>query len=390
MPRAAVLLVTMVLALASYSTGSEASTQATASRDRALCAAATRAAPSCAAHVLATPTGTMPPGSPTPVGLTPLQLHTAYAVPATATVPITIAIVVGFDNPRVKADLDVYNAAFGLPAFPSCSSTVATACFEKVQQKGKVQTNESWALEASLDVQTAHQMCQNCKILLVEGLTNAWSSLMWGLDTAVARGAKVVNSSFAGPESSSLLPYDSHYNHPGVAFTAATGDWGYGVNYPASSRYVTAVGGTTLNLNVDGSWASETVWAGAGSGCSAYSPKPAFQTDACPRRTVADVSAAADPATGAAVYDSFGIQGQSGWFRIGGTSLAAPLLAAIYAHAGITSGQQNAVPYARHTTENMHDVTSGSTAACGSYLCQGQAGYDGPTGLGSPNGPAAF
>jgi subtilase family serine protease len=154
---------------------------------------------------------------------------------------------------------------------------------------------------------------------------------------------------------------------------------------------VTAVGGTTLTLNSNNSYKSETVWSGAGSGCSAYEPKPTWQTDAgCVRRTVADVAADADPNTGAAVYDSVRYQGRSGWFQVGGTSLASPIIASVYALAGNAANTDDgSYPYAH--TSGLHDVTSGSNGSCsGSYLCTGKVGYDGPTGNGTPNNTTAF
>src|SRR4029077_437792 len=134
--------------------------------------------------------------------------------------------------------------------------------------------------------------------------------------------------------------YESHYNHPGSAITVSTGDSGYGVEFPASSRYVTAVGGTHLTRTTSTRGWSETAWSGAGSGCSAYVPKPAWQHDTgCAMRTVADVAAVADPATGVWVYDTTAFGGASGWIVIGGTSVAAPIISSIYALAGSTSVQ---------------------------------------------------
>lgn len=394
-----------LLAVASLLAGSLVligSPTATAEKDPAagpakakkLCSAPTVDLPSCDVQVMARPNGTPVTHNDTPVGYGPAAIHGAYDVPTEAPGDVTIALIVGFDNPNVKADLDVYNQRFGLPFFPSCSSTVTTSCFQKVKQKNSISTNEAWIMESSLDVQMAHQMCRNCKILLVEGTTNSWTNLMWAVDKAVSLGADVVNASFAGVEAASLYGYDKHFDRPGVAFVAASGDWGYDVRYPASSRFVTAVGGTTLTVDEQfNSWVSETVWNRAGSGCSLHSPKPDFQpaTPQCSKRAVADVSAAADPASGAAIYNSFGISGQTGWFEVGGTSLAAPIISGIYALGGMTStGQQNALPYLKGNASNLRDITSGSTSTCGSYLCEGSPGYDGPSGLGSPRGLGAF
>ena len=135
----------------------------------------------------------------------------------------------------------------------------------------------------------------------------------------------------------------------------------------------------------------ETAWSGAGSGCSAYVSKPSWQIDpGCSRRTVADVSAVADPSTGVAVYDSYAYQGQKGWFVVGGTSASAPIVASVYALAGNVSSLTYASgPYAN--TSSLNDVTSGSNGSCaGTYLCTAVAGYDGPTGLGTPIGTGAF
>jgi len=173
-----------------------------------------------------------------------------------------------------------------------------------------------------------------------------------------------------------------------VAITASSGDNGFGVEYPAASPNVTAVGGTSLtkSASTPRGW-DETVWSGAGSGCSAYDLKRAGQTDTgCSKRTVADVSAVADPNTGVAVYDSYG---SSGWLVFGGTSVAAPLIASVYALAGNASDINASNPYSH--PESLFDVTSGSNGSCGgSYLCTGGTGFDGPTGLGTPNGVGAF
>jgi subtilase family serine protease len=165
----------------------------------------------------------------------------------------------------------------------------------------------------------------------------------------------------------------------------STGDSGYGVEFPAASQYVTAVGGTSLTKS--GSSYSERAWSGAGSGCSAYVAKPSWQTDSgCARRTVADVSAVADPNTGVAVYDSYRYRGAAGWMVFGGTSASAPIIAGAYALGAGTSPRS---PY-DHTSA-LHDITSGSNGSCSvAYLCTAGTGFDGPTGLGSPNGTGAF
>jgi subtilase family serine protease len=349
----------------------------------------------CHAIVVADTKG-KPLASGAPSGFGPAQFHGGYNLPTAAPSLRTIAIVDAYDAPSITSDLATYNTQFGVPQLPTCSSpSQQAACFVKVDQRGVAgsypKANPGWALEISLDVEVAHAICQtNCKIILVETDSNSFTNLAAGVDTAAALGANVISNSYGGGEfaQETTSAYDGHFDHPGVAITVSSGDAGFGVEYPAASRYVTAVGGTTLNLNGSGGWASEQVWSGAGSGCSAYETKPAWQTDSgCPRRTVADVSADADPASGAAVYDSTRYQGQRGWFLVGGTSLAAPLVAGVYALAG----QGHTTSWACSHGGSLHDITSGSNGSCGgSYLCTGVAGFDGPTGLGSPNGVGGF
>jgi subtilase family serine protease len=359
--------------------------------ERAVCPGPVFAAARCHAEVVTDSRGN-PLATTSPTGYGPAVFHSAYALPTTAALPQTIAIVDAYDDPTIESDLGVYSSSYGLPA-----CTAANGCFLKVNQSG-VQgaypsRNAGWGLEISLDVETAHALCQNCKILLVEANSNQFADLAAAEDTAARLGASVISNSYGGSEFSSetSASYDGHFNHPGVAITVSSGDGGYGVEYPAASPYVTAVGGTTLQLNSDGTRRAETAWSGAGSGCSAYEPKPSWQTDSgCSRRTVADVSADADPATGASVYDSTRYQGQKGWFKVGGTSLAAPLLAGVYALAGNAATlNYGSYPYAH--TSSLFDILSGSNGSCaGSYLCTAAPGYDGPSGLGSPNGTSGL
>ena len=237
-------------------------------------------------------------------------------------------------------------------------------------------------------------------------------------DTAARLGANAISNSYGGSESSSETASDSSYNHPGIAITASSGDSGYGVEYPAASPYVTAVGGTTLTTAGNARGWTESAWSGAGAGCSSYEGKPSWQHDAgCSDRTVADVSADADPNTGVAVYDTYGGGGgnalicaltgtdcpqPTGWFVVGGTSVSSPVIASVYALAGnAASVTYGSYPYAH--ASSLFDVTSGSdgggttgflgvggTGSCGSYLCDAGPGYDGPTGLGTPDGTGGF
>jgi subtilase family serine protease len=339
-----------------------------------------------------------PHAAAAPTGYGYQDLRAAYGVTSTALTnggAQTIAIVDAYDNKTAEADLATYRSYYGLPA-----CTTANGCFRKVNQNGVQgsypQNNQGWALEVSLDLDMASAMCPNCHILLVEAKNNQNASLYAAVDTAVRLGATVVSNSYGGKETSADTASNVHYNHPGVAITASSGDAGYGVEYPAASPYVTSVGGTTLTSS--GSGYTETVWNGAGSGCSKYQPKPSWQGDAqCATRTVADVSAVADPNTGVAVYDSncsslSALSGKcfKGWGQVGGTSASAPIVAAIYALAG-NATSLNAAQSTYTNAAALHDVTTGSNGSCGGvYLCTAGPGYDGPTGNGTPNGIGAF
>jgi hypothetical protein len=316
----------------------------------------------------------------------PAYLQSAYNAPIARGAGQTVAVVDAFDAPNAESDLAIYRAAYSLPP-----CTTANGCFKKIDQRGGTSyppANSGWEQEISLDVDMVSALCPNCKILLVEADDSFFDNLGAAVNKAVQLGANVVSNSYGGSEFSDEASFGSAYfDHPGVAILASTGDSGYGVNYPAASPDVVAVGGTTLFQSTDTGTrdATETVWAGAGSGCSAYEPKPVWQTDTgCSNRTVADVAAVADPSTGVWVYDG-------GWGVFGGTSAASPIVAGLYALAenGASSDELGSYPYAHVTA--LNDVVAGSNGSCGgTYLCTGAVGYDGPTGLGTPNGADAF
>jgi subtilase family serine protease len=336
-------------------------------------------------------------------GYTPCDLQSAYATPSTSNGSgQTVAIVDAFNDANAEADLGVYRTAYGLPA-----CTTANGCFRKVDQNGGSnypRGNSGWGEEISLDLDMVSAVCPNCHILLVEAASNSLSDLATAFRRAAGTaGVVAVSNSYGGGDSSSdtLLDGSSYYDFaafPHVAVTVSSGDSGYGVEYPASSPYVTAVGGTSL-VRAAGSargW-SETAWSGAGSGCSEYEAQPSWQTSlglgGCTGRMVADVSAVADPNTPVAVYDTYS---EGGWLEFGGTSVASPIVASVYALAGNTASLvQGSYPYGH--TASLNDVTSGSNGNCTTgnppypaYLCNGEVGYDGPTGLGTPAGIGGF
>ncbi|MER6127254.1 S53 family peptidase [Streptomyces sp. NPDC001795] len=337
----------------------------------------------------------------TPSGYGPSDLQSAYGLTSAASSNgsgETIAIVDAYNDPNAESDLAKYRSYYGLSA-----CTTANGCFKKVSQTGSTtslpRSDSGWSEEISLDLDMASAICPNCNILLVEAKSATMANLGTAVNEAVTLGAKYVSNSYGGSESSSDTTYDSSYfNHPGVAITVSAGDSGYGAEYPAASKYVTAVGGTALSKSSSASrgW-TESVWKtssteGTGSGCSAYDAKPSWQTDTgCSGRTISDVAAVADPATGVSVYDSYGVT--AGWYTFGGTSASSPIIASVYALAGTpSSGSYPAkFPYTAAGTSALNDVTSGNNGTCSpTYLCTAQSGYDGPTGWGTPEGVAAF
>jgi hypothetical protein len=349
-----------------------------------VCAAAQPGSASCHARVLIGADGQPVPNA-TPAGLGPAQLRDAYKITSAGSSSVTIAIVDAFGYPNAESDLATYRSTFGLPA-----CTTANGCFRKVDQRGGTslpRLDVGWAQETALDLDMASAICPGCKILLVEGDTNSFANLAAAVNTAASLGAHVISNSYGGGEAGTASS-EAAYNHPGVAVTASSGDSGFGVEFPASSPHVVAVGGTSLRTLANARGWTETAWSGAGSGCSTVYAKPSWQTDTgCAMRTVADVSAVADPNTGVAVFGPSS-RNKSTFLVFGGTSVAAPLIGAVYANNGgaVSSGSD---PYAH--TSALFDVAGGSNGSCGgSYLCTAVTGYDGPTGLGTPNGTTAF
>jgi hypothetical protein len=341
--------------------------------------------------------------SPPAGALGPPDIQSAYNLPSTGQGE-TVALVDAFGDSHAEDDLAAFRSFYGL-----APCTTVNGCFQKVDQSGGTNypaDDSGWGLETSLDLDAVSAACPNCHILLVEANDNLTANLGAAVNEAVALGAKFVSNSYGSNynstpgsgEDPSELDFDTaYYQHPGVAVTVSSGDLEYGVAYPAASQYVTSVGGTLLTKDTSAvrGW-RETVWdhngSGAGSGCSVYEPQPANQqglATQCANRAVADISADADPTSGLATYDTLGT---TGWLKIGGTSLASPLVAAMYALAGTPAADTYpaSYPYDPAKAGDLNDVTQGINGSCGNVLCNAGPGWDGPTGLGTPNGVGAL
>jgi len=394
----AALAATAALGLATATVAAAtAAPQAASSRAHAARVCATPSSPTVAAcHALKLVDASGQPVSPsgrsvTPQaisGKTPADIQSAYKLTGLKSGGRTVAIVDAYGYPNAERDLGVYRSQWGLSA-----CTVASGCLTIVNQSGGTSLprfDAGWAGEQALDLDAVSATCPDCKILLVQASSASIANLGKAVSTAAAHAGVVAISNSYGGGDLADSSYGANYNHPGIAVTASTGDNGYqGGSFPSSSQYVTAVGGTSLVTDSSTRGWSESAWSGAGSGCTTLNGAPAGQTSAmtsCSGRAIADVSAVADPQTGLATYAPT-TKTSSSWAQYGGTSLSAPIIAAVYALSGNTAGSANAIPYAH--TSGLFDVTSGSNGSCASW-CTAKSGWDGPTGLGTPNGTSGF
>jgi subtilase family serine protease len=338
--------------------------------------------------------------APTGDGYGPSSFQSAYKLPSsTAGKGQSVAVVDAYNDPDAVSDLATYRSAWSEAA---CNTSTKAGCLTVLNQNGAASPlpanagTTGWDVEESLDVDMVSAICPNCHIYLVEAKSPSNANLGTAVNSA-AKVADFVSNSYGESEYSGEKTADTkYYKHAGEAIVASAGDDGYGVSYPAASQYVTSVGGTTLNKasGTTRGW-TETVWGssaggeGTGSGCSADEAKPSWQKDTgCKKRTDNDVSADANPNTGAAIYDSYS---EGGWLEVGGTSESSPIIASVFALAGTPAAgtYPSSYPYAH--TSDLYDVTSGANGSCSpAYLCHAETGYDGPTGLGTPDGLGAF
>jgi len=375
-------------------------------------------------------------------GLTPADLHTAYNLPqATLVSPgQTIALVDAYNDPKIEADLAVYDREFGLP-----ECTHANGCLKVVNQEGAESplpnstSTEAlgWSGEISLDVEIAHGICEDCKILLVEAESELVSNLTAGVRAAKALGATVISASWGSAEPLLATEAES-FNLPGIAVVAAAGDLGYRnwyagsaeqeyVDYPAASPDVLAAAGTRLELGPSGTYPRERVWNGKGAtggGCAerTFFTAPTWQSElpnwsevGCgTKRAVADLAADGDPYTGVAIYNT---DGGNGWETLGGTSLSSPILAAAIALAGGVPEKTKYIAETIYANAHLHPtllhlVSEGSNGRCEKpfgaeglsgcttleegaqceqhEICVATTGYSGAAGLGSPYGDGLF
>ncbi|MEW2624601.1 carboxypeptidase regulatory-like domain-containing protein [Streptomyces sp. NPDC048106] len=327
---------------------------------------------------------------PLPTSLGPADIKQAYDLPSGGD-GRTVAIVDAFGYGSAESDLAVFRAHYGLPA-----CTTENGCFTKVDQRGGTDyptEDPGWSIETALDLDAVSAACPGCHILLVQADNNGSPNLGQGVDTAARLGAAAISNSYGvDGEFPYESYYDHYYDHPGIAVTVSTGDSGHVQSYPATAPDVIAVGGTTLNKDSSSprGW-TETAWASGGSGCSLYEPAPGFQQDIATgchgNRATADVAADADSESGLAVYNTLG---QDGWAQWGGTSLASPLVAAMYALAGPAVPGTYPASYVYREKASLHDVTDGTNDNCGDNSCTAGPGWDGPTGVGTPNGVSAL
>lgn len=335
-------------------------------------------------------------------GFGPADLHAAYALPAltaTAGSGQTVYVIDAYGYNNAESDLATYRSYYGLPA-----CTTANGCFRKLDQNGGTTSpreDAGWIGETALDLDMVSAVCPRCSITLIEANDNG-INLFTAVDRANKLGAKYVSMSWGGPEDGSEPSFDNTYfSRTGVVYAASSGDgaYGAGVSYPSTSKNAVAVGGTTLARSSTARGWSETVWDdevrsfGTGSGCSGYVAKPAWQqvisASVCKNRAGNDVAAVADPNTGVAVYQFGSSYGD--WSISGGTSASAPIIAATYALAGPPAAADHPASYPYAQARALNDVVAGNNGTCTpSLLCTAATGWDGPTGLGTPNGVTAF
>jgi subtilase family serine protease len=286
-----------------------------------------------------------PMGGAGPTGYTPTQIRHAYGFDSlqfnggsssSDGSGQTVAILVAYDNPNVLNDVMAFRQTFNIPG---------TLNFEKDDLNAPNPSplpptdpkRMMWAAEAALDVEWVNALAPGASIVLVEAKSDSPKDLLVDGVTWAATKGNVVVLSFGTDEFAGEASYDTYFapRNGGVTFVAASGDKGAPPQYPASSPNVLGAGGTTLNIDQNGNYISETGWSNSGGGPSQFEAEPAAQQPFYPgpMRGVPDVAFDADPGTGVAVYDTFNNSPAAPWTKMGGTSFAAPAWGAVVALA---------------------------------------------------------
>ncbi len=321
---------------------------------------------------------------------------------------MTIAIVDFFAYSTAEANLAQFNADMGLPA-----CTTANGCFHSVALTNVDGTGTGWDLESMLDLEYAHAMAPNAKIVYVQG--DPFGDPGYYAESIAALGCPAspycsmygIASSPAGDVVSNSWTYnagestvdDPNYNlgKPLLFASGDSGAWPYTsvTGYPCTSVYSTCVGGTALYLNPNLTRNVETGWSGAGGGCSNNFAMPSWQgnvgSNVCaPLRAAPDIAAIADPNTPVAVYIC-NIDWTCGYYGVGGTSVATPVNSGLVADidaarvgfgkSKLTSLAPGLYPAATGNYNYFfYDVTSGNNGFAAGYH------FDLVTGLGVPTG----
>jgi len=317
---------------------------------------------------------------------TPADVQKAYNIKGLKSHGATVAIVDAYGYPTLESDLAKFRDTYDLPP-----CTVKNGCLTIMGEDGGKPPGgddggTNWDLEQALDVDMVSSACPDCKIVVVEANGPSWRNLGTSVDTAAkVKGVVAISNSYGSGPGHDPHHYN-YWRHKGIAITASTGDSGYqDASAPASFASVIAVGGTSIIPDGSQRGYSESAWSGAGSGCSDKNKAARYQdtkATGCKGDAMADVSGPANPGQG-----GLGIVYKGNFTQVGGTSESSPMIAAIYALAGF-EGNPGAFPW--NAKKGLYDITSGSNGSCGSPMCDAGKGWDGPTGLGTPNGVDAF
>jgi subtilase family serine protease len=361
-----------------------------------------------------------PPTAPWSVrGNTPEQIKGAYGISSDYDgAGQTVAIIDAYASPTIFQDVNQWSTNRGLPTMSSSQFTQVIAPGTLHRPQNKKQDPQGWYGEETLDVEAVHGMAPAAKIVYV-GAPNNYQDLDAAMNHVVDRHlAQIVTNSY-GFSTTELLP--PGYVKPmedtlvqaaaeGIGVYFSSGDNGdesstFGfptTDFPASSPWVTAVGGTSLGVAADNTRAVETGWGtstyscdpttlactrdgwlyGSGGGVSVVFPKPWYQSSLdISGRGVPDVAAVGDPNTGYLVgqTQTFPDGAYYDEYRLGGTSLSSPLFAGLMAladqKAGFAHGFANPAFY--ENAQSFTDVLSVKTAVARRNFVNGVDGTDG-------------